>query len=65
VPRVWSAVARGLLGAIAWGVLLAYVYHASLVHGALVGLFAWGPAIVFSARWRDAPHDAPLDAFGP
>jgi hypothetical protein len=48
-----------------WGVLLAYAYDASVVHGALVGLWAWGPPIVLAFRWRDVTEDAPLDAFGP
>jgi hypothetical protein len=49
-----------------WGLLLAWFYDASPARGVLVGLWAWGPAIVLSARWRDAPiDDAPLDAFGP
>ncbi|MCU1428989.1 MAG: hypothetical protein JWL83_2989 [Actinomycetia bacterium] len=58
-------VARWLAGSMVWGVLLAYAYDASVVHGALVGLWAWGPAIVLAFRWRDVTEDAPLDAFGP
>jgi hypothetical protein len=64
--RLGVVVARALGAAITWGVLLAWWYDASLVRGALVGLWAWGPAILLSARWRDLPVDeAPLDAFGP
>jgi hypothetical protein len=59
-------VARALVAAAVWGLLLAWFYDASPARGVLVGLWAWGPAIVLSARWRDAPiDDAPLDAFGP
>jgi hypothetical protein len=61
-----GVVTRALGGAVVWGVLLAWWFDASLVRGALVGLWAWGPAILLSARWRDAPvDDTPLDAFGP
>jgi hypothetical protein len=61
-----GVVARALVAAMAWGVLLAWWYDASLARGALVGLWAWGPAIVFSVRWRVVPvDDTPLDAFGP
>jgi hypothetical protein len=64
--KLGVVVARALAGAVAWGVLLAWCYDASLARGALVGLWAWGPAIVLSARWRDAPtDDVPIDAFGP
>jgi hypothetical protein len=62
---VGRAVARALLFATVWGVVLGYAYHASVVHGAFVGLVAWGPAIVLSAQWRRASDDSPIDAFGP
>jgi hypothetical protein len=49
-----------------WGMTLAVLYGAPLGQGALVGLWAWGPAIILSVRWRDAQiDDTPLDAFGP
>jgi hypothetical protein len=61
-----GVIARALSGAAAWGILLAWWYDAPLVHGATVGLWSWGPAIILSARWRDTPiEDTPLDAFGP
>jgi hypothetical protein len=60
-----GAVARALGAATTWGVGLAWWYDAPLLHGMLVGLWAWGPAIVLSARWRATPvDDTPLDAFG-
>jgi len=55
-------VAWALAAAVAWGMLLAWWYEASLVRGALVGLWAWGPAIVLSVHWRAVPvDDVPLD----
>jgi hypothetical protein len=61
-----GAVARAVFLALIWGVALAAWYHAPLVHGAWVGLWAWGPAIVLSARWRDAtPAPETVDGFGP
>ena len=59
-------VARALGGAIVWGILLAWVYDAPLARGALLGLWAWGPAIILSVRWREGQlDDTPIDAFGP
>jgi hypothetical protein len=55
-------VARALGAAMAWGVLLAWWYDAPLLHGLLVGLWAWGPGIVLSARWRDTrAEDTPIE----
>jgi hypothetical protein len=61
-----GVVVRALTGAAAWGALIAWWYDVSLLRGAIVGLWAWGPAILLSVRWRDvAADDTPLDAFGP
>jgi hypothetical protein len=64
-PGIVSVVARCLVGAIVWGLLLSVVYHAPLLRGALIGLLGWGPPIILSARWRPSTDDKPIDAFGP
>ncbi len=53
------AVTRALSGAVAWGVLVAWSFDASLARGALIGLWTWAPAIVLSVHWRDVPVDDP------
>jgi hypothetical protein len=59
-------IARALGAAVVWGMALAWLYDASLARGALLGLWAWGPAIILSARWRELPiDDTPMDAFRP
>jgi hypothetical protein len=66
VSATVGVVARALVAATVWGLLLAWVYDAPLGRGVAMGLWSWGPAIILSARWREVPHDdAPLDAFGP
>jgi hypothetical protein len=52
-------VTRALSGAIAWGVLVAWSFDASLARGVTIGLWTWAPAIVLSVRWRDMPADDP------
>ena len=62
-------IARALvvaLGAAAvWGLVLGWWFGASLVRGVLVGLYAWGPAIVLSVQWRAPVETTPSDAFIP
>jgi hypothetical protein len=58
-------VARALGAAMLWGMLLAWWYDASLLRGVLVGLWAWGPAIILSTRWRDTQVDEHPLGFGP
>jgi hypothetical protein len=64
VGGTFGAVTRAIAVAIAWGVVLAACYGAPLLHGAWIGLWAWGPGIVLGARWRTEPApDVPADAF--
>jgi hypothetical protein len=61
----FGAVGRALTGAVAWGVLVAWSFDASLTRGVVIGLWTWAPAIVFSVRWREVPVDEPpLSALG-
>jgi hypothetical protein len=48
-----AVVGRALSGAVAWGMLVAWSFDASLARGIVIGLWTWAPAIVFSVRWRD------------
>jgi hypothetical protein len=65
-----GVIARALVVALSaaalWGLLLGWWFGVSLVRGALVGLYAWGPAIILSVQWRTPVVDtAPTDAFVP